>query len=103
VTGFGASARERTHLAWDRTALSSAALSALLLKLGIEHSRWFEVAAGCAAGASALIITGAARWLDRRARLLAITLCIAVVAALIAVDSVSSTSADRVAGASEPA
>jgi uncharacterized membrane protein YidH (DUF202 family) len=39
----------RTQLAWDRSALSAAALGALLLKLGVEHDVGVEIVAGAVA------------------------------------------------------
>ena len=60
------SARERTANAWGRTALGMAGFAVLLLRLGIAHHAWFEVAAG---GIAAALTAGFAlhgRWAYRR-------------------------------------
>jgi hypothetical protein len=56
-------APERTWLAWDRTALSAAALAAVLIKVGVAHSRPADVVAGGCAVVTAVVIglTGRAR------------------------------------------
>jgi uncharacterized membrane protein YidH (DUF202 family) len=49
-------ARERTALAWTRTALATCALAALLIKLAIDHDRPLEAVAGGVALLQALAI-----------------------------------------------
>ncbi|TYL46060.1 DUF202 domain-containing protein [Nocardioides sp. BGMRC 2183] len=55
---------ERTALAWRRTALSTAALGLLLVRLGFSHDQPLEVAAG--AGALLIAAGFAARSIRHR-------------------------------------
>jgi Domain of unknown function (DUF202) len=84
------SARERTELAWNRTALSAGALAALLLKVGIDHSRPLDVLAGASAVLAAATIAGLgqtrARWLgNQRVVIAGVTLLVTLTALLTVV------------------
>jgi uncharacterized protein DUF202 len=85
--GEPGSARERTELAWNRTALSAGALAALLLKVGIDHSRPLDVVAGTVSVVAAATIAGLgqtrARWSGRQQLAIAgVTLLVTLTALL---------------------
>ena len=86
MTERAGTARPRTRLALDRTALSAAALAVLLVKLGVEHGRRLEVLAGCAAAVCALLNAGRPGWLGGARRLQAIGASTALTAVLVLVD-----------------
>ncbi len=87
---FPPSAIERTRLAWWRTELSTLAVAALLLKLGISRHNWLEVTAAACAFATAVILYGLERVgrtrldIERRARAVRIAAAATTITVVVA-------------------
>lgn len=75
------SAPSRTVLAWNRTALTAFGLGALLIKVGLDRQLWFEVLAGTAVLAAAIVLTVG----DRGGRRSLASGAVAAIAGLVAV------------------
>jgi uncharacterized membrane protein YidH (DUF202 family) len=58
---FPGQSRERTAISWGRTALGTAGLGALLVRLGVEHDSAAEVCGGVVA----LLAAGGFAWCGR--------------------------------------